>query len=158
MVPPEINLRGHLALEAYNRALNEGKTYVKRVPVMLVGQDRSGKTSLKKSLTGKPFNPDEDSTVGIDVDPSYFKVSTEVWKTGQKDQVANAEAAISFEHHTARLVVENLKQENFVPAERVVEHVQSGGFIQVDTISSRSEFSEVSSFSGERSTSNHYFA
>ena len=156
MVPPEINLRGHLAVEAYNKALNEGKTCVKRVPVMLIGQERSGKTSLKKSLTGKLFKPDEDSTVGIDVDPAYFKVSTEVWKTGEKDQATNAEAAISYEHYAARLVVENLKQEECLPEERVVEHMQPGGFSHVDAVSSRSEFSEVSSFSGEPSTSNHY--
>lgn len=66
-VPMEINLRGPLAIEAYNRALNEGKARVKRLPVMVIGQDRSGKTSLKNSLMGKPFNPEEDSTVGIEL-------------------------------------------------------------------------------------------
>ena len=65
LVPPEILARGPLALEAYKNALTEGKTHVKRVPVMLIGQERSGKTSLQKSLKGKPFNPDEGSTVGI---------------------------------------------------------------------------------------------
>ena len=51
---------------------------------MLVGQDRSGKTSLKKSLRGQRFNPDEDSTVGIEKDPSHFKITTEIWKAGEK--------------------------------------------------------------------------
>ena len=46
-VPPEIRARGPQALEAYNNALAEGQTCVKRVPLMLVGQDRSGKTSVK---------------------------------------------------------------------------------------------------------------
>ena len=49
---------------------------------MLIGQDRAGKTSLKKSLKGICFDPEEDSTVGIEVDPSHCKVSTETWKTG----------------------------------------------------------------------------
>ena len=112
MTPPEIDLRGPRALEAYNKALREGKTRVKRIPIMLIGQDRSGKTSLKKSLQGLQFNPNEDSTVGIDVDPSYFKVTTEIWKTGKKDQAANKEEkAASFEHHIARVVVENLKEQ-----------------------------------------------
>ena len=55
VVPMEINLRGPLAREAYNRALNEGKARVKRLPVMLIGQDSSGKTSLmyKKLANGK---------------------------------------------------------------------------------------------------------
>ena len=101
-----------MALEAYYRALTKGKTRLRRIPIMLIGQDRSGKTSLKKSLQGLRFNPDEGSTVGIDVDPSYFKVTTEIWKTGKKDKAANKEEmADSFEHHVARVVVENLREE-----------------------------------------------
>ena len=34
---------------------------------MVIGQDRAGKTSLKKSLLGEPFDPEEPSTVGVDV-------------------------------------------------------------------------------------------
>ena len=111
MTPPEINLRGSRALEAYKKALTEGKTHVKRIPIMLIGQERSGKTSLKKSLQGLLFNPHEDSTTGIDIDPSDFKVTTEIWKTGKKDQAANKkEMASSFEHYLARVVVEKLKE------------------------------------------------
>ena len=36
---------------------------------MLIGQDRAGKTSLKKSFLGLPFDPEEESTDGIEVDP-----------------------------------------------------------------------------------------
>ena len=114
VVPMEINLRGPLAREAYNRALNEGKARVKRLPVMVIGQDRSGKTSLKNSLIGKPFNPDEDSTIGIEVGPSYFKVSTEICMPGEnraKNLAANDIDALSFEHHAARLVVKELEED-----------------------------------------------
>ena len=107
-LPLEIRSRGPLAIEAYNKALTEGKAYVKRVPIMLIGQDHSGKTSLKKSLMGKPFNPDEDSTIGIDVDPSHIKVSTEIWKVGDN---TGAIEAISFEQQAARLVADDLKEE-----------------------------------------------
>ena len=51
-VPPEILARGSSALEAYKKALADGETSVRRVPIMLIGQDRAGKTSLKKSLKG----------------------------------------------------------------------------------------------------------
>ena len=34
---------------------------------MFVGQDRAGKTSLKKSFLGLPFDPTQQSTDGIDV-------------------------------------------------------------------------------------------
>ena len=77
---------------------------------MLIGQHRAGKTSLKKSLRGMRFNPEEDSTVGIDVDPSYFKVTTETWKTGTTEKDQSHDAAISFDRHAAMLVVENLKR------------------------------------------------
>ena len=125
MTPLEINLRGPKALEAYNRALTEGKTLVRRIPIMLIGQDRSGKTSLKKSLQGLRFNPDEGSTVGIDADPSYFKVTTEIWKTGKKDQAANnEEMAASFEHHVARVVVENLREQELTSELKTIDKVK----------------------------------
>ena len=50
---------------------------------MLIGQDRAGKTSLKKSFLGLPFDPEEESTEGIEVDPSKFEVGidqVENWK------------------------------------------------------------------------------
>ncbi|PFX12864.1 putative serine/threonine-protein kinase pats1 [Stylophora pistillata] len=114
-VPPEIRARGPEALEAYKDALAEGQTCVKRVPLMFVGQDRSGKTSVKKSLKGISFNPDEDSTVGIEVDTYDCKVTTEVWKTGKKDLRENFdEASFSFEHNTARWIADKLMEEENV--------------------------------------------
>ena len=112
-------MRGRLALEAYNKALAEGKTFDSRVPVMIIGQDRSGKTSLKKSLRGEPFNPHEESTVGIDIDPSHFRVSTEIWKTGEKVEETISETSISYEYHAARAAVENLKQVKSVLEEKI---------------------------------------
>ena len=106
-------------MEAYNKALAEGKTFDNRVPVMLIGQDRSGKTSLKKSLRGEPFNPDEESTVGIEVDPSHFRVSTEIWKAGEKQQETITETSTSYEYHIARATVENLKQGKSVLEEKI---------------------------------------
>ena len=50
---------------------------------MLIGQDRAGKTSLKKSLIGLPFNRNENSTEGIEVDPSIFQVHADEVKNWQ---------------------------------------------------------------------------
>ena len=58
---------------------------------MIIGQARTGKTSLKKSLKGELFDPNEGSTEGIETDPSYFKVTTDVWRTGQKRTGSNSE-------------------------------------------------------------------
>ena len=108
LAPPEILARGPSALEAYKKALEGGKTSVKRVPVMLIGQDRAGKTSLKKSLKGICFDPNEDSTVGIEVDPSYFSVSTETWKIGEKTQDEDLDTMISFDYHMALTMTEQI--------------------------------------------------
>ena len=118
MIPPEIYLRGPRAVEAHNRALTE----VRKIPVLSIREDRSGKTSLKKSLQGSQLNPDEDSTDGIDVDPSYFKETTEIWKTEEKDQAANKEEmAASFEHYVARLVFYNLREQKLTSEEKTMD-------------------------------------
>ena len=85
IVPSDIQARGPEAIEAYNNALMDGKAYIKRVPIMIIGQARTGKTSLKKSLRGEKFDPKEQSTEGIETDSSYFKVSTEIWRAGDNN-------------------------------------------------------------------------
>ena len=50
---------------------------------MLIGQDRAGKTSLKKSFLGLPFDPEEESTEGIEVDPSKFDIEVDHVKNWQ---------------------------------------------------------------------------
>ena len=69
-VPPEI-----AAQLAYESSLKDGAVNVYRGRVLLIGQDRAGKTSLKKSLIGLPFNSKEKSTDGIEVDPSKFRLN-----------------------------------------------------------------------------------
>ena len=115
-VPSEILARGSQAKEAYNKALLEEKCYIRRVPVMIIGQERTGKTSLKRSLKRELFNPYEGSTEEIETDPSYFKVSTDVWRTGKNSKDTESEATFSFEHQAAQLVVESLlKKETNTP-------------------------------------------
>ena len=108
-VPPEIRARGPIAFEAYNNALAEGQACVKGVPLMIVGQDGSGKTSVKKSLKGICLNPHEDSTRGIEVDRYDFKVTTEIWKTGETGEEANIGTTVtSFERNAARWIADKL--------------------------------------------------
>ena len=83
---------------------------------MIIGQERTGKTSLKRSLKGELFNPNEGSTKGIETDPSYFKVSTDVWRTGKNSKDTESEPTFSFEHQAAQLIVESLmKKETNTP-------------------------------------------
>ena len=87
LVPREIKAQGPEAKLAYGKALKTGMVKVYRARIMLIGQDRAGKTSLKRSFLGLPFNPEEESTDGIEVDPSKFEVDisqVKNWKRTDK--------------------------------------------------------------------------
>ena len=83
VAPKEIEARGQRARLVYQRALRDGAVSVQRSRILLIGQDRAGKTSLKKSLIGLPFNRNENSTEGIEVDPSIFQVHVDEVKNWQ---------------------------------------------------------------------------
>ena len=79
---------------------------------MLIGQERTGKTSLKKSLTGGNFDEVEGCTSGIDIDPLYFKASTEIWKSGMLEEEVQFEPEVQFEHlAAAKVTSEHLRKE-----------------------------------------------
>ena len=81
------------------------------MPIILVGQDRTGKTSFKKSLRGQQFNHDEESTNGIERDPSYFSLSTEIWRTGAKKLEPDSDSDVSLPRRIAQCMVADLKGE-----------------------------------------------
>ena len=68
---------GQRAQLAYEKALRDGFVNVYRGRILLIGQDRAGKTSLKKSLLGLPFDPKEQSTEGIDLQASTCEIEVE---------------------------------------------------------------------------------
>ena len=80
MIPAYVLARGEKALSAYNRALENGRTYDKRVKVLLVGQDRVGKTSLSKYLRGEPFDESEPSTEGVTMIAPVMDAGTDAWR------------------------------------------------------------------------------
>lgn len=109
-VPHEIIARGSAAELAYKFALLEGKVKVCRGRLLIIGQDRAGKTSLKKSLIGLPFNPEEPSTEVLEMNSSKLEVNMEQvveWKVISDDEVEQARPQ---DLSIARLVVENMKQ------------------------------------------------
>ena len=109
-VPLDIQARGPLATEVYNRELKKGKGYARRVPIMIIGQARTGKTSLKKSLKGESFDPDEGSTKGIETDPSYFKVTTDIWRTGRNSEDTKTEPEFLLDRQLAQNIFKGLKE------------------------------------------------
>ena len=53
-------------MEIYRKALRKGKQKIPRCNLLILGEERTGKTSLYRLLVGKGFNPNQDSTRGID--------------------------------------------------------------------------------------------
>ena len=108
-VPDEIMARGPEAKRAYENALKNGKVKVYRGRIMFIGQDRAGKTSLKKHLLGLPFDPDEESTDGVEVDPSAFEFDVDHatnWK------ISNEKLNVShFVNELAKIVAGKLQEQ-----------------------------------------------
>ena len=81
-VSAEIRARDPMAEHAFQKAMQTGKVKVYRGRIMLLGQDRAGKTSLRKSLLGLPFDPEQESTVGVEVD------EVKNWMLSKKGEVS----------------------------------------------------------------------
>ena len=115
---------------------------------MFIGQGHSGKTSLKRSLKGEQFNPDENSTNGIETDPSYCKVTTEIWKILQTIKKRDSDPMpISFEKHTAQYILSNLKEEEQKKTEL------SKKIKRKDSARSQLKYGKVSSFGDNKEPS-----
>ena len=96
--------RGEKALAAFHRALETGgSTYDKRVKILLVGQDRVGKTSLGKALRGEPFDEAECSTDGVQMIPAVMNAGTGAWRNP-----ASVGHVTVYDHKIAAKTAENL--------------------------------------------------
>ena len=96
--------RGEKALAAFHRALETGgSTYDKRVKILLVGQDRVGKTSLGKALRGELFDEAECSTDGVQMIPAVMNAGTGAWRNP-----ASVEHVTVYDHKVAAKTAENL--------------------------------------------------
>ena len=75
-------------MRMYQKALRDGFVNVYRGRIFLIGQDRAGKTSLKKSLLGVPFDPNEESTEGIDPSKCDIDVNrVQNWHVDSKNTI-----------------------------------------------------------------------
>ena len=82
---------------------------VYRGRIMLLGQERAGKTNLKKFLLGIPFDPDEESTVGVTVDPSKCKVEIDQVKNWQCTEQKKLDMS-DFKADIAKMIARDLKE------------------------------------------------
>ena len=119
--------RGEKALAAFHRALETGgSTYDKRVKILLVGQDRVGKTSLGKTLRGEPFDEAECSTDGVQMIPAVKNAGTGAWRNP-----ASVEHTTVFDHKVAAKTAENLLN---TPSERPARKQPTETSIRGETV------------------------
>ena len=95
---------------AYEKALIDGSVNVHRGRILLIGQDRAGKTSLKKSLLGLPFDPKEQSTEGIEVQASTCEFEVERVKNWHSTN-ENKPGLQEYSRDISRIVAEKLIDE-----------------------------------------------
>ncbi|XP_072027844.1 uncharacterized protein [Amphiura filiformis] len=86
--PLEIRLRGAEALAAYLEASKEGKKEIRSIRLMLVGQERVGKTSLVKAFMEDRFESGEEITDGVDASKccSVAFADPSMWKPLQRNR------------------------------------------------------------------------
>ena len=119
--------RGEKALAAFHRALETGgSTYDKRVKILLVGQDRVGKTSLGKALRGENFDKAECSTDGVQMIPAVKNAGTGAWTNP-----ASVEHTTVFDHKVAAKTAENLLN---TPSERPATKQPTAISIRSETV------------------------
>ncbi|KAI8513369.1 hypothetical protein Bbelb_100080 [Branchiostoma belcheri] len=81
-IPLEIQLRGPEMQQLYSQARREGVHSMHSVRGLVVGQFRSGKTSVVRRLTGEKAVGDEPITHGIEILPS---VKTRTWRKAREE-------------------------------------------------------------------------
>ena len=105
VAPAEIITLGNNAKVLYEKALRDGAVNVYRARILFIGQDRAGKTSLKKSLLGLPFDPKEQSTQGIEVDPSMCEIEVDQIKNWRSTR-ENKPGLSEFSKEISRMLAE----------------------------------------------------
>ena len=88
--------------------MKDGYVTVYRSRILLIGQDRAGKTSLKKSLLGLPFDSEEQSTEGIEVDPSKCEINVDQAARNWQSIIENKPGLLECSKDVAKTVVEKI--------------------------------------------------
>ena len=101
----------HDMQDALSKTLRLGVKKNNRISLLLIGQDRVGKTSLKKSLLGEARDENEASTVGIEFDVVEVKEEnkSQPWKLAEDKQFIASEVYTEsvVRKHVAKELAEN---------------------------------------------------
>ena len=93
---------------------------------MFIGQDGAGKTSLKKYLLGLPFNPQEPSTEGVELDLSKFEVDIDCVKNWQRTKQKGLDVC-DFHENIGMMIAANLMDKNSL-SEQVITIINFQSF------------------------------
>ena len=123
--------------------MKDGYVTVYRGRILLIGQDRAGKTSLKKSLLGLPFDDEEQSTEGIEVDPSKCEIDVHQAARNWQSIGENKQGLLECSKDVAKTVVEEIFTQEDDYARNI--SVQEENLRQEDSDkSSKEDFEKVS--------------
>ena len=111
--------------------MKDGAVNVYRGRVLLIGQDRAGKTSLKRSIIGLPFNRKEKSTDGIEVDPSKFHLDVDEVRNWQPIN-ERKQGFLGCSKDVAKVVVERMYTNIPVSRAQVREKLRGEAILQSD--------------------------
>ena len=106
---------------------------VYRGRILLIGQDRAGKTSLKKSLLGLPFDPKEQSTDGIEVEASTCEIEVEQVKNWHSTRENKPRLLECSKDNISRMVAWKLCDETAVIEEDFEEDFEEEDFEEVNS-------------------------
>ena len=96
--------------------MKDGYVTVYRGRIIILGQARAGKTSLKKSLLGLPFGSKEQSTGEIEVDPSKCEIDVDQTVRKWKSVGEKKPGLLEYSKDLAKIVAEKfLTQEDDLP-------------------------------------------
>ena len=127
----------------YQKTLRDGFVNVYRGRIFLIGQDRAGKTSLKKSLLRVPFDPKEESTEGIDPSKCDIDVNrVQNWRFDSKntilsevsEQISRSLALELFPSEASKQISRSLAVEHFPSSPGIA---RDGSALRLNGASSR---------------------
>ncbi|XP_078372057.1 uncharacterized protein LOC144655634 isoform X2 [Oculina patagonica] len=107
--PSYVIARGKNAVAAFQRALETGETFDKRVKVSLIGRDRVGKTSLGKALRGEQFSANEESTDGVQMHKPLKYAGLQPWKNSIMQEETTTYHHKCAEYISRELITESMR-------------------------------------------------
>ena len=129
-IPAYVDAIGEKAQASYRRALAYGSTYDKRVKILIVGQDRVGKTSLGKFLRGERFDRNEPSTNGVKMFLPVKNAGTDAWRNLDSTHVFDHKvtAEMTRESHNA-----TAKPQNEIEEEEIQDQMTAASKEELQT-------------------------